>query len=113
LLYPQVQEGHDVLDGVVGQWQGRHAVVRTAAADHGSDQVAGRILGNQWRAHQVGRPPAGGILTMAEAAGLYELFLAPRRRRMLLRESRQGAEVDDVANHGITFMLPQPPGHAA
>ena len=40
LLYAQVQEGHDVLNGVVGQWQGGHAVVRTAVADDGPDQVA-------------------------------------------------------------------------
>ena len=46
---------------------------------------------------------------MAEAARLSELFLAADRRA-LLREGRQsGAKADDEADHGITFMLPQPP----
>jgi hypothetical protein len=31
---------------------------------------------------------------------------------MLLRKRRQGAKVDDVADHGIIFMLPQWQYHA-
>ena len=70
----------DVCDLIFGSGQWGHAFVRAAVFDDFADEVAIDVVGENCGADEVGAAGAGGVGTMAEAAGLRELFLSSRGR---------------------------------
>ena len=82
-LGASVEEGSDVGNLVGGQGKRRHAFVHTTVADHFADEFAFLVVGDERGAHQIGAAGAGGVGTMAEAAGLQKLLAAAVNGREL------------------------------